>query len=88
MPMILSAEEGRQMSTIERITPILARTVMVVAALTAALSVTVTVVVGYPQILVFTGFSALAGGYAFRVLHPDARHPETAEERITRALAA
>jgi hypothetical protein len=76
------------MSTIDKITPILARTVMVIAGLTAILSITVTVIVGYPQILVFTGFSALAGGYAFRVLHPDTRHPETAEERITRALAA
>ncbi len=62
------------MSTIERITPIIARTVMVVGILTGLASVLVAGVVGEPRLLLFTGIALLSSAYGRQVAHRDDVH--------------
>ncbi|MGF1665877.1 MAG: hypothetical protein ACFCVC_06355 [Acidimicrobiia bacterium] len=55
------------MSTVERITPIIARMVMVVGILTGLGSVAVAGIVGEPRLLLFTGIAFLSAVYGRQV---------------------
>jgi hypothetical protein len=74
--------------TIGQITPILARTVIGIAALTTLLSVVAVVTVGAAQLLLFTGFSMIAGLYAHQVLHGEDAPAQAGVAKTDRATLA
>jgi type IV secretory pathway protease TraF len=73
-------------SVIKSVTPVIAKTAMAVAIITFVLSVLATVMVGAPQLLLFTGFSTAAGLYAWRVAYPIS--DEVVEAETTNVMAA
>lgn len=75
------------MKTIQTITPILARTVVVVSILTTLMSVVTVLAVGEKSILMFTGFSIFAGLYARKVLREEPATGVEAEQTLARIAA-
>jgi hypothetical protein len=77
------------MNKLQGITPVLARTVLVVAMLTTVLSVVTAVAVEKPSIFMFTCFSLVSGLYARKVLrHEKAVAPVEALDHSVTRLAA
>jgi hypothetical protein len=80
MPCVARYEEVNAMSTVERITPILARTVMVMGILTALGSALVAGLVGEPKLLLMTGFAIVSSGYGRQVAQRDQVAPVSSTE--------
>ena len=84
MPCVARYEEVH-MAIIERITPILARTVMVVGIVTALGSALVAGLVGEPRLLLMTGFAVVASAYGRQVAgrdHEAATAPSTGKAGV------
>jgi hypothetical protein len=75
--------ERSPMSTIERITPIIARMVMVVGILTGLGSVVVAGMVGEPKLLLFTGIAVLSSVYGRQVARSDQGAPASSPTAAT-----
>ena len=76
------------MNAIERITPLLARTVRVVAAITFLGAIAVAMLVSEARLVGFAGFAYLAGAYAHKVLRESREQAPIKEHVDIKALAA